>query len=67
VLFEVARDYCDLVLNLDSCNVKARFRRARAQALRQLGKVEAAYNYLLLAFKSDPSNHELQKKLDMVK
>ncbi|KAJ8433052.1 hypothetical protein Cgig2_020619 [Carnegiea gigantea] len=63
--FLCAKDHCDLAPKLNSRNVKARFR--RAQALLQLGRVEEAYNDLLLAFKFGLSNQEVKKELDMVK
>ncbi|KAJ8425357.1 hypothetical protein Cgig2_021920 [Carnegiea gigantea] len=63
--YKVARDHFDFTIRLNSCNVKARFRRARA--LLKLGSVQEAYNDILLAFKFDLSNQEVKKNLDMVK
>ncbi|KAJ8437240.1 hypothetical protein Cgig2_012509 [Carnegiea gigantea] len=59
--FELAKRQCDVVMNLDCFNIKAHFR--RAQALVNMGLVEAARQDLLVAFRFEPSNGEVQKEL----
>ncbi|KAJ8426009.1 hypothetical protein Cgig2_026121 [Carnegiea gigantea] len=59
--FELAKRQCDVVTNFDCFNVKACFR--RAQALINMGQAEAARQDLLVAFRFEPNNGEVQKEL----
>lgn len=59
--FELAKRQCDVVMNLDCFNIKARFR--RAWALVNIGLAEAAQQDLLVALRFEPNNGQVQKEL----
>ncbi|KAJ8425985.1 hypothetical protein Cgig2_009492 [Carnegiea gigantea] len=62
--FESVKQHCDLVMQLDLFNVKARLR--RDQALLNMGLRGEARQDLLVAVRFDPNNEEIRKELSRV-
>ncbi|KAJ8428140.1 hypothetical protein Cgig2_011513 [Carnegiea gigantea] len=62
--FELAKRQCDVVMNFDSFNVNARFR--RAQALLNMVLSKEANQDLLVAIQLEPYNEEIRDELSRV-
>lgn len=62
--YEMALQHCNMVLQFDLFNVKARFRRARS--FLGLGKMDEAHNDLLVALRFDPQNEDVLGELRSV-
>ena len=59
-----AKRHCDLVIQIDLFNIKARFRRAKT--LINMGLRQETCQYLLVRIRFDPKNEEIRKQLSKV-